>query len=586
MTTAAIPDDNKPTSLIIRFSMAMLALMCVLPFLSPHHYPPIATFYNEWIAALLGLMAAMFLLRSSEKAFIFPLIAALPLGLMILLGVQILIGKTLYWQNHYLIMLYLGLAALMMILGANLRERTSLPRIVSVLAWAIIVGGLASISIILLAKAGLAEKEPWSFFIRDYSASHIGQINHLANYLSLGLASVIYLFISSRLRRFSAGLLALIFVLGLAYTGQRMAVLYIIVLSLIGWWLAARCSQQTVRVRAKYLPGLVPVFFVADFIMPMMTFLDVSTTPVERITATMGSESVRLAYLEQAWLLFKQNPLFGSGWGELGWHNFMIANDFPNQTGLTSHAHNIVFQLMAEMGVLGAGLLLVTVVWWLFRQRLGEFTPERWWILAVLAVLGIHSLLEYPLWYAYFLVIAALVLGLGDQSLLRKRLHLTPVLFTAVLVFSAWSMGNLLQHYSKLEDTLMAFKLKQVKEEQINSILDELSTMRQTSPLTPFVDNVIIRILPNHPDLLADKLIINEKVVHFWPGKYETYTHAMLLAMNNHPEEAKAMMQKAIRKFPDYPERYLPILMGEMMKGRTAVVPLVFMLQQATEAQQ
>lgn len=584
--TAATSSDHQPRSYLAGFSVLVLALMCVVPFLSPHHYPPIATFYNEWIAALLGLFAAIFLLRKPSADFVFPTIAFVPIGLMVLLAIQIPLGKALYWQNHYLIMLYLGLAALMMVLGANLRARVSLEKIVPALAWSIIAGGIISMAIIVLAKMGFAEKDPWSFFIRDYSASHVGQINHLANYLALGLASVIYLFISYRLRKTGAALLAFIFVLGLAYTGQRMAVLYIVVLSLLGWWLAGRCDQIETRTRARHLLLLIPFFIVAEFIIPLISILEVSSTPVDRVAATMGRESQRLNYLEQAWLLFQQYPVLGAGWGEFGWHNFNLTDQYPSQTGLSNHAHNIVFQLLAEMGILGAVLLLAGVFWWLFRQSHGELTAERWWVLALLAVLGIHSLLEFPLWYAYFLVIAALLLGLGEQSQIRRRLQLTPLLFSGFLIFGAWSMGNLLQHYYKLEETLVAFKLKQVEESQINGILDELNAMRQTSPLTPFVDNVIIRILPNHPQLLADKLVINEKVVHFWPGKYETYTHASLLVLNHQKEAGIEMMRMAIKQYPDYPKRYLPLVMGDMMKGRTALVPLVFMLQEAAEIKQ
>lgn len=586
MTASETATPREPRSLLGNFSIAALALMCLVPFLSPHHYPPIATFYNEWIAALLGLTAAIFLLRKPAGDFVFPVIGILPIGLIALLGLQIAFDKALYWQNHYLIMLFLGLAALMMILGANLRERVSLNRIVPALAWALIAGSAISMSIIVLAKMGLAEQEPWSFFIRGYSASHIGQVNHLANYLALGLASTLYLFLSRRLKVQWTVIFATIFVFGLAYTGQRMAVLYVFVLSVIGWRLAVLCEETEIKARAKQLLWLIPLFIIADLLIPMMTFLDASSTPIDRVSATIGRESIRLTYLQQAWQLFLQYPLTGAGWAEFGWHNFNVTDQYPEQTGLTSNAHNIVFQLLAETGIIGAGLLLVSVIWWLFRQRSGEFTPERWWVLALLAVLGIHSLLEYPLWYAYFLVIAALVLGLGDQSLFRKRLQLTPVLFTALLVFGAWSMGNLLQHYHKLENTLMAFKLNQVEDSEINDILDELNAMRKSSPLTPFVDNVIIRILPNHPKLLADKLAINEKVVHFWPGKTETFTHASLLVMNNQQEAGVEMMQMAIKQFPDYPKRYLPLLTNEMIKGRTAVIPLVFMLQEAAGVQQ
>jgi hypothetical protein len=354
----------------------------------------------------------------------------------------------------------------------------------------------------------------------------------------------------------------------------------------MGWGLAICCSDPMVKSRGKQLLWLIPMFIVAELTMPLMSFLEVSSTPMDRVAANMDRESVRLTYIQQAWQLFLQNPVLGAGWGEFGWHNFNVTDQYPGQTGLTNHAHNILFQFMAELGTFGVALLLMGVMWWLISQSRGEFTPERWWILALLSVLGIHSLLEFPLWYSYFLVIAALLLGMGDQSQFRKHLQLAPIMFAGVLIFGAWSMGNLLQHYSKLEETLVAFKTQQVEEAQINDILDELNTMRKSSPLTPYVDNVIIRILPNHPQLLADKLAINQTVVHFWPGKSETFTHASLLVMNHEKEAGIEMMRMAIKQFPDYPQRYLPMVMRDMMKGRTALVPLVFMLQAASEKQQ
>jgi O-antigen ligase len=586
MTAAAITSEAEQRSLLVSFTIFMLALMCLVPFLSPHHYPPIATFYNEWIAALLGLAASLFLLRKPADEFVFPLIVIVPLGLILLLGVQIVVGKALYWQNHYLIMLYLGLAALMMILGANLKHRIALNHIVPVLAWAIIAGGIASMAIVVLAKLGLAEQEPWSFFIRDYPGSHIAQINHLGNYLALGLASVIYLFLSDHLKRPSTVIFGMFFILGLVYTGQRMAVLYIFVLAILGWLLALAGNQQVMRSKAKHLLWLIPMYLVAEQLVPILSFLEASSTPMDRVAATIGKESVRLTYLQQAWQLFLQYPIMGAGWGQFGWHNLNVTEQYPNQTGLTRHSHNIVFQLLAELGILGTAFLLIGVIGWVVKQRHGEFTPERWWLLALLSVLGIHSLLEYPLWYTYFLMIAALLLGLGEQSLFKKRLQLTPVMFAGVLVFGAWTLGGLLQHYAKLESTMMAFQSKQVEDSEITGILDELNKLRQSSPLTPFADNIIIRILPNHPQLLADKLTINNKVVRFWPGKSETFTHASLLVMNNQKDAGVEMMQRAMKQFPHYPKRYLPVLTTEMLKGRTALVPLVFMLQEATEGAQ
>lgn len=579
MIAEASTPDIQPRSLLATYSIVMLALMCVVPFLSPHHYPPIATFYNEWLAALLGLAAAIFLLRKPATEFVFPVIVLLPLGLIMVLGIQIAAGKALYWQNHYLIMLYLGLTVLMMILGANLRRHVGLTEIVPTLAWTLITGGAISMLIILLAKIGLAEKAPWSFFIRDHAASHVGQINHLANYLALGLASILYLFLNGHLKRLTTTALALVFVLGLAYTGQRMAVLYIFLLAIMGWGLAICCNDKTVTSKAKQLFWLVPMFIVAELAVPLMSFLDVSSTPMDRVVATMERESVRLTYIQQAWQLFLQSPLLGAGWGEFGWNNFIVTEDYPEQRGLTNHAHNLILHLLAEMGLVGAVICCMSIVLWLLKQFKVTMTLEKWWIVMLLAVIGTHSMLEYPLWFAYFLLLSALLFGLGDERVIVKEVRLMPLISVMVLVCGGWNLVSIQQHYSKIESTLTTFRESPDATADTSAALTGLYEMRPQTVLTPYVDNLLIRLLPNLPELREDKLIINEKVTRFWPGMAETYTHATLLALNYRPQEAVEMMKKAIKQFPQFQERFRPVLLQQIYRGDEELRPLLLMLE-------
>ncbi|MGH8863262.1 MAG: Wzy polymerase domain-containing protein [Burkholderiales bacterium] len=98
---------------------------------------------------------------------------------------------------------------------------------------------------------------------------------------------------------------------------------------------------------------------------------------------------------------------------------------------ITDHAHHLVFHTMAEFGIAGAAVPCAGLASLLLAMRRQEPTAHLW-LCAVLAILGIHSMLEYPLWYAYFLGIAALgvsetaALQFGDRS--RGRLLLVPML--------------------------------------------------------------------------------------------------------------------------------------------------------------
>src|SRR5690606_32076970 len=97
------------------------------------------------------------------------------------------------------------------------------------------------------------------------------------------------------------------------------------------------------------------------------------------------------------------------------WQSFLLldAHWVHGVSAMHEHAHNIFIHLLAETGIAGALLLLAGVWAWLRGFQWRNITPEGWWLLALLAIIGIHSLLEYPLWYAYFLGPVALLLGVG-----------------------------------------------------------------------------------------------------------------------------------------------------------------------------
>lgn len=561
-------------STVGKVSLMFLGAMCVLPFLFPHHMPPISSFYNEWLAAVLALLSVLLLVRKTKEPFIFPLIALLPFGLILILGIQIVLGKAIYWQNHYLVMLYMGLSMLMMLYGANIKQQFGLSRIATLLSWALVCGGSVLLILLILAKLGFADKPVWSIFINDTKASNLGQINHFANYLGLATASLLYLHVAGRIKSYVFVLFSFAFIFGLAYTGQRMAILYLLVLSVGAWWLIRRLSLSDYKQKSKQSLWFIPMYVLAELAFAFTSVVGDVATPISRVADTISGNSVRLDYLEQAWQLFSQHKLLGAGWGEFSWFNYTVTENYPAQQGLTHHAHNIVFQFLAELGLLGAGLLITTLFIWTAIFFRAELTLERCWIILLLSILGIHSLLEFPLWYAYFLCIAAVLFGLGEEQLLKLNLRFTPLLFAAILVFGGWTLGNLFVHYNTLERTLTELREQKPSQYEAKPILMRLHEIRLLSPLTPHVDNLIVRILPNHPQLVEDKLEINQRVVRFWPGMVETYTHASLLAMNHKSDDAIIMLNKALKQFPRYSRTYSQTLLGQIMLGNTSLQPL------------
>jgi hypothetical protein len=108
-------------------------------------------------------------------------------------------------------------------------------------------------------------------------------------------------------------------------------------------------------------------------------------------------------------------------WTGVGWGNFNFAwslTPFPNRhTAFFDHTHNLPLQLAVELGVPMALLICGLLLWGLWQawQRASAAEPAasaagRCAVMMVVLI-SLHSLLEYPLWYAYFLLPTAFVWG-------------------------------------------------------------------------------------------------------------------------------------------------------------------------------
>ncbi|HLO96576.1 MAG TPA: Wzy polymerase domain-containing protein [Burkholderiaceae bacterium] len=136
-----------------------------------------------------------------------------------------------------------------------------------------------------------------------------------------------------------------------------------------------------------------------------------------RLAEGAGSPS-RVAILKNSWALLQQHPWRGVGWGDF---NFAwTLTPFPDRpVAFFDHCHNLVMQILVEMGW-PLGLLMLGALAWLLWLALraacrarGALALQRRCALMVVLMIGLHSMLEYPLWYLYFLLPTAFALGVA-----------------------------------------------------------------------------------------------------------------------------------------------------------------------------
>lgn len=539
-------------------SLALVGLMWVLPFLYYHHAYPLTTFYQEWGAAILGLCASTYLVvKQYWMQAEVPRIIMLPVMLMMLVLLQFIMGLTTYFDQTLLFTLYMLWVALLMMLGQALRDKLGFPLMFTVLACFLLLGAE------LNALLGVLQHYRWHTFLDSVVTAkngiavygNLAQPNHYASYIMMGLISLGLL--RTQLRNWQVVVLALPLLFVLVLSGSRSSWLYLLGMAVLAflWQRKDQSCRQLLNYTLLLLLGFGLMHWVVQ--LPWLAGPSGSVTTMQRMLAGDTHGSIRLYLWHEAWLIFAQFPVFGAGLGQFSWQHFQMGPvlQATQINGLYNNAHNLLMQIAAEMGLSGVLILLSTVGMWLWQSRRTQFTRYQWWGYAVLSVLGIHSMLEYPLWYAYFLGVGAILLGALDLGVYKLemralgRLSVAAILLMGFVSLAQWQYG-----YTRLERTMAI---------RPYSATDDTAPKRMREGLISLYGNVLLHpyselFLNNWIDVdnedLDNKLAFNERAVRFVPVGSVVYRRASLLAMAGRQAEAQLQMERAIWSYPgDFP---------------------------------
>jgi O-antigen ligase len=245
------------------------------------------------------------------------------------------------------------------------------------------------------------------------AVGNLRQPNHLSSVLLWAAIGVVAL-VQLRCLRFGAGaVLFLGMVFGVVLTASRTGLVSIALLAL--WGLVDAHLYR--RVRALLVAS--PLFYAAAW-KAMVWWSDAMQHTfggTARLAETDVSGS-RFGIWGNTLTLIAREPWAGVGFGEF---NFAwTLTPFPGRpTAFFDHTHNLPLQLAVELGLPLAALVTLLLLWALarlFRTARHATGDESTCLRAaglMVVMIGLHSLLEYPLWYAYFLLPTAWAFGYG-----------------------------------------------------------------------------------------------------------------------------------------------------------------------------
>ena len=431
-------------------------LLLLLSWLTTEHFLPWVIWHSEALTfAGLVAIALAGALAGRARVLPIPVFVLVALVLPAVAALQWLAGSLTYGGDVVVLAFYGLLMAMALSLGAlaarpgSDRDRTVLP---DALAWTFVVGSALSVVISLLQVFELGMTSAWvarMVELRRPGANFL-QPNQLATLHAWALAALGYLYQRGRLSGRLAAILAAYAAFGIAVTESRTGLLATILLAL--WWnaLRPRLAPQAPRAAAWLLVvGLLLVLLLWPRLLNVAIVL-----PEEAAVRVDGEGLLRITLWREMLAASFAHPWLG--WGVLEVpeaHNSVV--HLATVSNPLTYSHNLVLDLAVWAGWPLAALATIVTGAWLLRRLREAGSPADWFTLAVVLALGLHSMLEYPFAYAYFLVPCLLLVGWMEGARARPaRAVLVPrrVLAAGVAAWAAVLLWSAIEYLRIEED--------------------------------------------------------------------------------------------------------------------------------------
>lgn len=392
-------------------------------------------------------------------------------------------------------------AALAGLTIANTHLRGKSPSIVQPLACAWLVAASVSAWIGLLQYFGMTD---WAGSWLNHTGfgeayGNLRQRNQFGTLMNIGLAALLWWVASTRTTPVPTDMptssrksmllplaLAILISAGNATSSSRTGLMQLVLLSLL-----TLVWQRQVVPFAGHVLTLRPVYQVllvallgyaaATVLLPILAGLDPSASGAwARLRSGDPLCYSRLTLWGNVLHLIAQNPWQGWGWGELDYAHFITLYPGVRFCDILDNAHNLPLHLAVELGLPMAILVCGLAVWLIWCARpWRELDATRQMAWCILAVIGLHSLLEYPLWYGPFQMaaVSSVFLLYRNTSKLFERfrpltyysLALVAIVYLAFCLAFAWNYQMASQIYLAPESRMSDYKDN--TEEKIRNVM-------------------------------------------------------------------------------------------------------------------
>jgi O-antigen ligase len=467
MTTDAASANTRVLRAVVVCRSSLIALPFVFPFASG----PLISAWQQlaaWVCAAFLLAIGPSAQPARRLAIWLAVVAA-----------SILLGRVGNPAFELSAVCTVAAAGLMACVGAGLARASTLQK--AALPAGLLAAGFVSAVLGLLQYYGLADPlVPWTASPELGQAyGNLRQRNQFATLISMTLIALLWLHAMYG-RRARAALLpvAVLLLFAAAASTSRTGLLQLLLICGTAVFLALRELRKPVGETTRHrlpapwlLLALLGVYFAASWLLPWIAATGVETM-LQRVRQGAPDTHSRLVLWHNVLELIAQRPWTGWGWGELKFAHYSTLYPGPRFADILDNAHNLPLHLAVELGIPAAVLICGGFSWIVLAAHpWRETDPTRLMAWGVLAMIVLHSLLEYPLWYGPFQLVFGLCLGIlwpaAPSASQRPRLKwltasvlskTASIALLAIVGYAGWDYTRISQLYLALDDRLPAYR--------------------------------------------------------------------------------------------------------------------------------
>ena len=521
----------------------LAAPLLALGWLLPNHSLPWTTFHSDaWIAAVLGVIGLMGLIKggSTVRFYTANLVTALAVVVPLL---QFTAGLIPFFGQAFMASLYLAGFLLAQIAGQQWQQWKPV-LIGDILFSAMGIAALVSVGLQLYQWLGLTRDsgmlDIWVIgFDGNRPAANLGQPNQLSTLLLWGLLAIAWGIWRKQLHGAVAAIFAGFLLIGLALAQSRTALLGLLLMAvLLGFW---RPLGRQASVRVGVVAAAVFYFTVLASVPVLTRFL-----LLEEALSMQSRSATELR--PAAWSMFLdaigQRPWWGYGWEQVMSAHLAVGERHPQVGQLFAQTHNLFLDLMVWTGIPLGMFFSVCIVAVVVLGTMRVANTYQALCFMLIAVVGIHAMLELPLHYAYFLLPAGFFLGMLNSSLKIAPLGIfgtsAKAISLTIYLAGLLLLGLVVRDYLVVEESseIMRFQKARVRVKEPARPPDVIALTQLRQQIVFFLDEPA-------PGASEASLQWSRAVTTAYPSSYNLMKLITLLTLNDKIDEARQWMGKA-----------------------------------------